>query len=156
MSLSSAVITIMVYLSSMKRSPVKIWVYLATTVTTIILLISGNGCNKGTSPETSTYVLKFGHLANEDHPWHKAALKFAEIVKENSGARIEVKVYPNEQLGKELDMITGILAGTVDMTISGESMQNWRSEEHTSELQSRRTLVCRLLLETKKKKTNNH
>src|SRR5690349_24000971 len=30
-----------------------------------------------------------------------------------------------------------------------------RSEEHTSELQSRRDLVCRLLLEKKKKKTNN-
>src|SRR3712207_8264368 len=30
---------------------------------------------------------------------------------------------------------------------------DWRSEEHTSELQSRQYLVCRLLLE-KKKKTN--
>src|SRR5438874_9538242 len=30
-----------------------------------------------------------------------------------------------------------------------------RSEEHTSELQSRRDLVCRLLLEKKKKKENN-
>src|SRR5438874_4412144 len=29
-----------------------------------------------------------------------------------------------------------------------------RSEEHTSELQSRRDLVCRLLLEKKKKKNN--
>src|SRR3712207_8272910 len=28
----------------------------------------------------------------------------------------------------------------------------WRSEEHTSELQSRQYLVCRLLLEKKKKK----
>src|SRR2546422_8919704 len=35
--------------------------------------------------------------------------------------------------------------------------QNWsggRSEEHTSELQSRLHLVCRLLLEKKKKKKN--
>src|SRR5215469_4229736 len=30
-----------------------------------------------------------------------------------------------------------------------------RSEEHTSELQSRRDLVCRLLLEKKKKKQNH-
>src|SRR5438874_10736368 len=30
-----------------------------------------------------------------------------------------------------------------------------RSEEHTSELQSRRDLVCRLLLEKKKKTTKN-
>src|SRR5438034_7441207 len=31
----------------------------------------------------------------------------------------------------------------------------FRSEEHTSELQSHSDLVCRLLLEKKKKKTNN-
>src|SRR5690606_40764618 len=31
-----------------------------------------------------------------------------------------------------------------------------RSEEHTSELQSRENLVCRLLLEKKKKKTHNN
>src|SRR5436309_7094843 len=31
-----------------------------------------------------------------------------------------------------------------------------RSEEHTSELQSRENLVCRLLLEKKKKTQNNH
>src|SRR2546421_5442208 len=31
-----------------------------------------------------------------------------------------------------------------------------RSEEHTSELQSRSDLVCRLLLEKKKKKKNRH
>src|SRR5690606_40584484 len=31
-----------------------------------------------------------------------------------------------------------------------------RSEEHTSELQSRENLVCRLLLEKKKKENNRH
>src|SRR3712207_7445215 len=34
----------------------------------------------------------------------------------------------------------------------GGKRRQWRSEEHTSELQSRQYLVCRLLLE--KKKTN--
>src|SRR3712207_9242039 len=32
-----------------------------------------------------------------------------------------------------------------------ETRGDWRSEEHTSELQSRQYLVCRLLLEKKKK-----
>src|SRR6185295_19945530 len=35
------------------------------------------------------------------------------------------------------------------------STRRTRSEEHTSELQSRQYLVCRLLLEKKKKKNNN-
>src|SRR3712207_7970565 len=38
-------------------------------------------------------------------------------------------------------------------TASGEGHQEERSEEHTSELQSRQYLVCRLLLE---KKNNDH
>src|SRR3712207_7749880 len=33
---------------------------------------------------------------------------------------------------------------------------HYRSEEHTSELQSRQYLVCRLLLEKKKKKKHNN
>jgi TRAP-type transport system periplasmic protein len=71
------------------------------------------------------HVFKLGHLANEQNTWHLACLKFAELSSKYSNGKIEVKVYPNEQLGKETDMITGIQAGTVDMTITGESLQNW-------------------------------
>src|SRR2546421_5900128 len=39
--------------------------------------------------------------------------------------------------------------------VSHFSVRCERSEEHTSELQSRSDLVCRLLLEKKKKKTRN-
>src|SRR5206468_12906820 len=42
------------------------------------------------------------------------------------------------------------LANTLDASLSP-----YRSEEHTSELQSRSDLVCRLLLEKKKKKKIN-
>ena len=71
------------------------------------------------------YTLRFGHLANEDNPWHLAALRFEEVVEERSEGRIQVEVFPNEQLGNELDNVTGIQAGTVHMTITGESLQNW-------------------------------
>src|SRR5438874_5983415 len=42
------------------------------------------------------------------------------------------------------------------MVTSMERGASHRSEEHTSELQSRRDLVCRLLLEKKKKKKNKN
>src|SRR5688572_31893090 len=42
--------------------------------------------------------------------------------------------------------------GFVRQTLAGERIH--RSEEHTSELQSQSNLVCRLLLEKKKKKQN--
>ena len=71
------------------------------------------------------YTLKFGHLANEQNIWNKAALKFKELVETNSDGRIEVQVFPNEQLGSEMDVINSIQLGTADMTITGESLQNW-------------------------------
>lgn len=70
-------------------------------------------------------TLKLGHLANEDNVWHKATLKFAEEVARLTKGAVEVKVFPNEQLGKETDLIKGIQLGTVDFTITGESLQNW-------------------------------
>ncbi|WP_082890284.1 TRAP transporter substrate-binding protein [Halotalea alkalilenta] len=75
--------------------------------------------------QAAEYVLKFGHLANQQNVWHRAALRFKERVEADSGGRIEVRVYPSDQLGGELDMINSIQLGIADMTITGESLQNW-------------------------------
>lgn len=73
----------------------------------------------------SARTLKLGHLGNEDNVWHKASLRFAEEVAQRTNGALEVKVFPNEQLGKEIDLIKGIQLGTIDFTITGESLQNW-------------------------------
>lgn len=70
-------------------------------------------------------TIKFGHLANEGNIWHKAAVKFGEELGSLTNGRIKVEVFPNESLGKEMDLIKGMQLGTADMTISGESLQNW-------------------------------
>lgn len=70
-------------------------------------------------------TLKLGHLANEENTWHKAAVKFGEELSALTDGRIAVEVYPNESLGKEMDLINGMQLGTADMTITGESLQNW-------------------------------
>jgi tripartite ATP-independent transporter DctP family solute receptor len=70
-------------------------------------------------------TLKLGHLANEQNAWHKAAVKFGEELSTLTDGRIEVQVFPNETLGKEIDLINGMQLGAVDMTITGESLQNW-------------------------------
>lgn len=75
--------------------------------------------------QAADVTLKFGYPANEENIWHKAAVKFKEVAETKSNGRIEVKLYPNEQLGKEMDVINSIQLGTADMTITGESLQNW-------------------------------
>jgi TRAP-type transport system periplasmic protein len=78
--------------------------------------------NSGEGPE---YILRLGHQANKQDIWHRSALHFAHVLDSLSEGRIEVRVHPAEQLGPELDMIRSIRAGVVEMTITGESMQNW-------------------------------
>src|SRR5690606_39878644 len=52
--------------------------------------------------------------------------------------------------GALVQFLIGLIQTTTPMD-SHAQWQQWRSEEHTSELQSRENLVCRLLLEKKKK-----
>src|SRR5690554_7760093 len=49
-------------------------------------------------------------------------------------------------------------SSTYGLQINDETQEfrEYRSEEHTSELQSRPHLVCRILLEKKKKRQTNH
>lgn len=43
--------------------------------------------------------LKFGHYAAETHPGHKAAVMFADAVKQRTGGKINIKIYPANQMG---------------------------------------------------------
>lgn len=77
------------------------------------------------SDKQEKIIWKFGHPGNEQHLWHQTAVKFAELVAESTNGVIEVKVYPSEQLGNEMELLNMIQSGTADLTISGESMANW-------------------------------
>src|SRR5438445_2276832 len=55
--------------------------------------------------------------------------------------------------GEEL-LRSGVSGRTRGTVATADSGSNQRSEEHTSELQSRQYLVCRLLLEKKKNRTS--
>src|SRR3712207_6920769 len=54
--------------------------------------------------------------------------------------------------------LTVVIENTPDVSVQAAAYNNraYRSEEHTSELQSRQYLVCRLLLEKKKKQNNTY
>src|SRR5690349_23825275 len=61
---------------------------------------------------------------------------------------LAVIAYKQPVTGPEIMEIRGVQGGGVLKTL----LDRKRSEEHTSELQSRRDLVCRLLLEKKNEK----
>src|SRR2546426_9527335 len=64
-------------------------------------------------------------------------------------------IFLQKFLKERIWICQGQLHGTLLLSTGGENL--YRSEEHTSELQSPCNLVCRLLLEKKKKKkTKQH
>src|SRR6266478_7815117 len=82
----------------------------------------------------------------EDH-----ALQLIERLKESLDDLTEVRSILRE-LGRYYDPVLG---GAIMEVAHQRAIVEARSEEHTSELQSQSNLVCRLLLE-KKKKTSQH
>src|SRR5690625_1771652 len=62
--------------------------------------------------------------------------------------RLSLKYYSNTKTGEIISRVIHDVEQTKHFVITG--LMNVRSEEHTSELQSRGHLVCRLLLEKKK------
>lgn len=68
--------------------------------------------------------MEVGHTLTTDSPFHVGAQKFADILKEKSNGKINVTVFPHSQLGGELTMIQGAVAGTTDLLITGQPTLN--------------------------------
>lgn len=68
--------------------------------------------------------MEVGHTLTTDSPFHVGAQKFADILKEKSNGEINVTVFPHSQLGGELTMIQGAVAGTTDLLITGQPTLN--------------------------------
>lgn len=82
------------------------------------------------SAEVEKIDLVFSHINAETHTWHKMALKFKELIEERSGGNITVTIYPNNQLGSEIETVQSAIAGMgdCDIVLTGESMQTYVEE----------------------------
>jgi len=94
---------------------------------------AGNAASETTAAPAANgkaeFEINIGHINDERDSWHQGALKFKEYVEAESGGRIAVNVYPNSQLGTEVDMIQSILTqGGCDITFTGESMQTYQPD----------------------------
>jgi len=94
----------------MKKLVILFWcvVYLA-------LAISG-GCKKGEDTGKPEAALKLAHSLDVTHPVHKAMVYMAEKVKEKSSGRMQIQIFPSEQLGTEKENIESLQLGYLAMT----------------------------------------
>jgi len=68
------------------------------------------------SDQLGVKVIKLGHAQVVSHPVHEAMLFMGEKIEEKSGGKIKVKVYPNQQLGSERELVELLQVGSLAMT----------------------------------------
>lgn len=74
-------------------------------------------------------TLRFAHFSVEDDPNHRAAVALSEMVAAATNNEVAIKIAPNSQLGGEVDVVEGILLGTIDMAPpSAAVLANWVPE----------------------------
>ena len=83
----------------------------------------------GAATHAAEFNLTVAHIVDEANSWHRASVFFKEEIEKRSNGRIAVTVYPNSQLGSEIDQIQSALTGGgVDIVITGESMMTYVRE----------------------------
>lgn len=89
-----------------------------TRLTKICALLATTAMMSGAAwAEVGQHVLRLGTPLPDAHPISRAAVRFADLVAEKSGGKIEVKVYPGATLGNELQMQSALQGGTQDFSI---------------------------------------
>lgn len=70
-------------------------------------------------------IIKLGHYNSDTHP-SNIILKeyFKKIVEEKTNHKYEIRIYPNNQLGGEEQIVNGLRNGTIEMGITGLLLQN--------------------------------
>lgn len=81
-----------------------------------IISACGLGMMGGASAEIKTHTFRFATAVANGHPIVLAAEKFGEIIKQKSGGKMSVKVYPGSALGGDVQVVSSLQGGTIDFT----------------------------------------
>lgn len=66
--------------------------------------------------------LRLGHVTSAQAIAGKGSAKFAETAKQLSNGAVEIELFPNGQLGGELEMLSQVRLGTLDIVMAGSGI----------------------------------
>ena len=64
-----------------------------------------------------TKVFKLGHPMGPKSAEGMGVDRFAELVKQKSNGELEVQIFHSGQLGKTMEMVEGVMMGSIDLTM---------------------------------------
>jgi len=75
---------------------------------------------QGAQAQSAEFKLKFASNLPAIHPLNVRAKEAAEAILKESGGRVDIQVFPNNQLGSDTDMLSQVRSGAIDFfTLSG-------------------------------------
>lgn len=103
----------------------------AIGLVTLGLAACGGGSSSGGSSAGSgeTKVFKLAFNQTDQHPQYAAGVELGKRLEEVTEGRYSVKVYPNEQLGGQADVIQNLSNGTVElMWVGGPVLEGFNKD----------------------------
>jgi tripartite ATP-independent transporter DctP family solute receptor len=85
---------------------------LASIVVGSTALLSGHA-----NAQISERTLRWAQQNSMDHPQGMGAKKFADLVEQKSGGKIKVRIFPGGQLGGDLQNVSALQGGTLDLMV---------------------------------------
>lgn len=81
---------------------------------------NNNGNNNGNDNNSSdeNFELEFGMQPNPNSNEYKAAEHLAEYVEEESDGQLTIEIFPDAQLGDDLEMLGQLQSGSLDITLT--------------------------------------
>jgi TRAP-type transport system periplasmic protein len=67
--------------------------------------------------QISERTLRWAQQNSMDHPQGMGAKKFADLVEQKSGGKIKVRIFPGGQLGGDLQNVSALQGGTLDLMV---------------------------------------
>ena len=90
----------------------------------LVLLFAG--CSK---ESTDHKTIRLAHALNTAHPVHLGMVRMAELVDEYSKGQVDIKIFPNQQLGSEREALELLQIGSIGMTkVSSAALENFVPE----------------------------
>jgi len=72
-----------------------------------------------TRARAAEFVFKVAHPLAANHPTNVRLKEAADLIAKDSDGRIELRIFPNNQLGGEVDLLNQVRSGAVEMYVIG-------------------------------------
>lgn len=95
----------------------------------LVILVSTVMAFLSCSTTKDQKILYFAHSLPTSHPVHKGILVMQEALNKNSGGKLQIKVFPDGQLGSEREALELLQIGSIAMTkVSASALSNFAPE----------------------------